>query len=146
MVKTHQPTMLVLLESKLAEHKRLTEILQDCLDNCMFVDLFKGCKYTWTNKRYRNRQNLILERLDRCAANNPLVLRFSQPTVTHLLRTKSDHYPLLVRLTPNHAEKPIKPFKMEPMWCSHPTFRELIKNSFDHISTLSGAINQFHRD
>ncbi|KAK4707426.1 hypothetical protein R3W88_033027 [Solanum pinnatisectum] len=107
---------------------------RDCLDHYMLVDLgFKSCKYTWTNERYRKRQSLILERLDRSAANNPWILRFPQTTVTHLPRTMSDDCSL-------------HPFRMEPMWCSHPTFRELIKHSFHHNSNLCGAINQFHRD
>lgn len=31
-------------------------LFKQCLDNCNMVDLgFKGCKYTLTNKRYKNR-------------------------------------------------------------------------------------------
>lgn len=37
------------------------------LNRCKLVDLgFIGSKYTWTNKRYSRRQDLILKRLDRC--------------------------------------------------------------------------------
>lgn len=42
----------------------------DYINNSGLIDLgFKGSKFTWTNKRYRNRKSLILERLDRCLAN-----------------------------------------------------------------------------
>uniref|UniRef100_M1DXE2 Retrotransposon protein, unclassified n=1 Tax=Solanum tuberosum TaxID=4113 RepID=M1DXE2_SOLTU len=112
MVQLHKSVMLVLLETRMAEHKRHTGVLKfesqinsrsnlfrQCLDHYNLIDLgFKGCKYTWTNKRYKNRHDLILERLDRCAANNSWILGYPHCTVTHLPRTKSDHCPLQVRL------------------------------------------------
>lgn len=37
----------------------------DCLNFCNMVDLgFRGCKYTWTNRKQRNRTALIQKRLD----------------------------------------------------------------------------------
>ncbi|KAH0714910.1 hypothetical protein KY284_007815 [Solanum tuberosum] len=75
-----------------------SNLFRQCLDHYNLIDLgFKGCKYTWTNKRYKNRLDPILERLDRCAANNSWILGYPHCTVTHFPRTKSDHYPLQVR-------------------------------------------------
>ncbi|KAK4717557.1 hypothetical protein R3W88_015895 [Solanum pinnatisectum] len=96
------------------------------------VDLgFRGSKYTWTNKRYRNRTNLILERLDMCVANTSWVIRYPNTTVTHLIRTKSDHYPLKVRL--DNAQNPMhnKPFRMI---------------CFDTPSNLPNSIKMFQRE
>ncbi|KAK4708343.1 hypothetical protein R3W88_029268 [Solanum pinnatisectum] len=89
------------------------------------IDLgFKGCKYTWTNKRYRNRSNLIFERLDRC----------------------SDHCPMLIALDHSNSKKGTKPFIMEPMWCGHPSFQPLVQHCFDNQDTLNGAINLFQKE
>lgn len=76
--------------------KRMYDFRQ-CLNNYNMIDLgYKYFKYTWTNKRHRNRQCLILERLDRCVANDSWIKHFPKSTVTHLPRTKSDHCPLLL--------------------------------------------------
>ncbi|KAK4713764.1 hypothetical protein R3W88_019671 [Solanum pinnatisectum] len=58
----------------------ISNLFRKCLDQCRLLDLgFKGGKFTWTNKRYKNRQSLILERLDRCLANNSWTLRYPKP-------------------------------------------------------------------
>ncbi|KAG5625866.1 hypothetical protein H5410_011084 [Solanum commersonii] len=50
---------------------------RDCLNQCRMVDLgLNGSKYMWSNKRYKNRRNLILERLDRCLAINFWILKY----------------------------------------------------------------------
>lgn len=37
----------------------------NCINQCNLIELgFKCGKYTWTNKIYRNRQSLILRKLD----------------------------------------------------------------------------------
>ncbi|XP_075092464.1 uncharacterized protein LOC142172691 [Nicotiana tabacum] len=42
----------------------------NCIKRCHLIDLgYKGSKFTWTNKRYSSRTSLILERIDRCFAN-----------------------------------------------------------------------------
>ncbi|KAG5585680.1 hypothetical protein H5410_046114, partial [Solanum commersonii] len=63
------------------------------------------CKYTWTNKRYRNRNSLILERLDRCVNNYLWVKLFPNSLVTHLPRTKFDHCSMLLELDNTHTNK-----------------------------------------
>ncbi|KAG5585790.1 hypothetical protein H5410_046224, partial [Solanum commersonii] len=115
MVKMHKPVMLLLLETRMGEHKRLTE-LQKCLDHCNMVDLgYRGRKYSLTNKRYKNKTHFILERLDRCVANTSWIIRYPNDIVNHLSRTKFDHYPLQVRLENPQGTIQNKPFRMEPM-------------------------------
>lgn len=43
----------------------------DCINHCKRINLgFRGSKNTWSNIRYRNRQGLILEKLDRRLVND----------------------------------------------------------------------------
>lgn len=111
------------------------------------VDLgYKGCKYTWTNKRFSNRRDLIFERRDKCVANDPRIKQFPEATVTHSPRTKSDHCPLLVNLYHPHRASHSKPFRLEPMWCRHPSFGDVIQRAFDNPGKLHQAITSFQSD
>ncbi|XP_047251490.1 uncharacterized protein LOC124886655 [Capsicum annuum] len=88
----------------------------NCINNCKLLNLgFKGSKYTWTNKRYRNRGNLILERLDRCFANETWIHKLPEATVTHLSKIHSDHCPLLIGLSKANQGTLDKPFKVKSM-------------------------------
>jgi len=101
------------------------------------VDLgYKGCKYTWTNKCYRNRNGLILERFDRCVANTYWINQFPKALVFPLPITKSHHFPLLVNLQDSVVNANNKLFRMELMWCGHPSFQSVVKYFFDNTNTL----------
>lgn len=124
------------------------------IDSRNHLDLgFKGPKFTWTNKRKNS--NLVMERLDRCLAN-PLCLNlFPKTTVEHLTRTHSNHCPLILDTNPqpNHSSSR-KPFRIEPLWLSHPSFEGLIHTYwpssnlkfFDIIITLQTAINLWNKN
>lgn len=44
---------------------------------CELIDLdFKGNKFTWLNKRFKNKSSLIYERLDRFLANEQWIQNF----------------------------------------------------------------------
>lgn len=107
---------------------------------------FKGCKYTWTNKRYRNRQKLIFEKVDRYVANDSLIKLLRSYVETHLARTKYDHYPMLITFDSKSPKKGTKPFTMEPMWCGNPSFQSLVKNWFNNQDTLKWAITLFSEE
>lgn len=77
---------------------------------------FKGFKYTWTNKRYTRRQDLITERLIRSFATDDSIEMFPESTVTHLPRTHFDHCPLLLNIISQHHSGHRKPFRFESMW------------------------------
>lgn len=102
----------------------------NCINYCNLIDLgFNGIKYTWSNMRCRNSQSLILERLDRCLANDLWVHLYPEATITHLPRTHSNHSPFLLNLGHTHSNQ-IKPFRVESIWLSHQDFPNLIKESF----------------
>lgn len=121
-------------------NRNRVNLFWNCINHYGLNDLgFKGSKFTWTN---RNSRNLILERLDRCLANNDWLHIFSDATVTHLPRTHSDHCPILVNLQ-RLPSKPKKPFRVESMWCSHPSFVQVIQESFSSNVPLTDAIALF---
>ncbi|XP_019255050.1 PREDICTED: uncharacterized protein LOC109233625 [Nicotiana attenuata] len=116
----------------------------NCINNCHLIDLwFKGSKYTWSNKRYKNRTYLILERIDRCLANNHWLKEYPEANITHLPRTQSDHCPMLVNLSSAKPSPTNKPFRFESIWCSHPMFQNLVKDSFKPDSTLIPSTSLF---
>ncbi|XP_019251154.1 PREDICTED: uncharacterized protein LOC109230077 [Nicotiana attenuata] len=121
-----------------------SNLFWNCVNSCQLVDLgFKGSKYTWSNKRYKNRSCLILERIDRCFANNHWVHEYPEASITHLARTYSDHCPLLVKLNNNTHLASTNPFRFESMWCNHPMFQTLIRDSFPPHSTLIPSTTRF---
>lgn len=74
--------------------------LWDIINHCQLIDLgFKGSKYTWLNKSYKQKHALIFERLDRFLANDDWIHLYLDAQVTHLPRTHSDHCPLLLSQT-----------------------------------------------
>lgn len=78
-------------------------------------------------------------------ANTSWIKAYPEATTTHLPRSKSDHCPLKVQL-----QQPIntnnRPFRLEPMWCIHPFFSELIHHSFEPPNTLLKATDNLQRD
>ncbi|KAH0778499.1 hypothetical protein KY290_004926 [Solanum tuberosum] len=95
-------------------HNRAS-LFWNCLNECKMIDLrFKGCKYTWTNKRYKNMSNLIFERLDRCVANDFWIKLFPNSVITHLPKTKSDQCPMLITLDNNNSKKVLNLSKWNP--------------------------------
>ncbi|XP_075079255.1 uncharacterized protein LOC142164715 [Nicotiana tabacum] len=113
------------------------------INECNLLDLgFKG-KYTWTNKRYSNITSLILERIDRCFANEGWIEQYLEATVLHLSRTHSNHFPLQINLVEPLNNKPSRPFRFESMWASHPSFPNIINRAFSDNSTLLQSTDCF---
>ena len=87
------------------DYYRTTEFLETI--NCFeFIDIgYKESKYTWLNKRFTNKSSLIFERLDIFLANNEWLQKYHDAHVFHLLRTHSDHCPLLVSFIKSSQDK-----------------------------------------
>lgn len=119
-----------------------SRLIWDYLNKCSAMDLsFKGSKFTWTIKGYCNRGHLILERLDRRVANDQCIKCYLKTYMMHLPRVKSDHSPLLISLSNQQGSHPNKPFRMESMWCGHPSFISIVSNSFTNTNSLSQNIS-----
>lgn len=87
----------------------------DMVHYCELIDLgFNGNRFTWLNKRYKNKYSLIYERSNRFLANEKWVHKFPNSQVIHLPRTHSDHCPLLLSLHNNNL-KVDKLFKFKTM-------------------------------
>lgn len=70
---------------------------QDTMNYCNMLDLgFTGPLFTWNNERHGT--GLIKERLDRVWGNANWKALFPDSSLFHLLRTHSDHCPLLLHL------------------------------------------------
>lgn len=113
------------------------------INNCRLIELgFKGSKFTWANKRYKNKKDLILERLDRCLASENWILSFPEASIHHLPRTHSDHYLMLINLS-KYITIPLKPFRLELIWLSYHTFPNMVKGFFQNYDHLASAISHF---
>lgn len=68
--------------------------LKKNLSNCHLNDLgYHGPKYTWSNKRFTNKNTLIKERLYHFLGNDPQLNIFSDSKVYHMYSGGSDHIP-----------------------------------------------------
>ncbi|XP_019246277.1 PREDICTED: uncharacterized protein LOC109225925 [Nicotiana attenuata] len=121
-----------------------SNLFWDCLNECNLLDLgYKGNKFTWTNKRYKNKTSLILERIDRCFANESWTFQYLEATVIHLPRTHSDHCPIQVVLKGDSLNYSNRPFRFESMWTSHPSFPSIINEAFTINSHLIQSTETF---
>ena len=89
---------------------------------------FGGQKFTWCNKRGINRR--IWKRLDKAMVNDSWLEKMPQTTITHLSSTGSDHYPLLMEMTPSTTDH-IKYFRFLNCWVDNPQFLETVKTCWE---------------
>ncbi|XP_070057638.1 uncharacterized protein [Nicotiana tomentosiformis] len=111
-------------------NRNRAKYLWDCINKCNLIDLgFKGCKFTWSNHRRKNKR-LIMERLDKIFANNDWFSYFPNAIVTHLLKTHSDYNPLLLQIIPKTNMPFRNPLDWKRFWCRHSDFSNLVKDSW----------------
>ncbi|KAL7245899.1 hypothetical protein ACSBR2_001101 [Camellia fascicularis] len=103
-----------------------TQRFRDRINNCNLIDLGSvGPRLTWTN----NKQGLAntMERLDRAMSNDQWQALFTEGTGRTLLRTYSDHSPLVVFTQRMHHSNPLnKPFRCEAAWFCHSNFIDVV--------------------
>ncbi|KAK4710031.1 hypothetical protein R3W88_004544 [Solanum pinnatisectum] len=120
---------------------------QNTINHCELIVMgFKGSRYTWLNKRFKKRNALIFERLDRFLANNEWLLCYPNAQVQHLQRTHSDHTPLLMTLTSNLSNVRDRPFRLETMWMSHPDVIKIVDQAWNRGDNLLGSLVNFESE
>ncbi len=103
-------------------------LFRNCIDSCRLINMgFNGPRFIWTNKR-DNR--LIMERLDRFLCNPEWQQMFEEANVLHLPRTSSYHCSILLNSCPEPHSFGRRPFRLETMWFSDPSFPNLVKDSW----------------
>ncbi|KAL4631936.1 hypothetical protein ACB092_04G015100 [Castanea dentata] len=115
---------------------------QECLDSCrMIVIGFSGARFTWSN--HRPLAHLIQERIDRVFVNADSYGLYPEASVNHLERSQSDHNPILMCLDSRRGIMIPRPFRFQPMWLSHPSFPEVVREAWMRPNELSRAITHF---
>lgn len=95
----------------------------DCLESCGMTDLgIIGAIYTWTN----NQELPVLSRIDRVLLNEKLGNLWQAATVVGLIRTTSDHLPLLFSSDVSQRRK--SPFRVFLSWFHLPEFPNLLQS------------------
>ncbi|XP_016491548.1 uncharacterized protein LOC107811177 [Nicotiana tabacum] len=98
------------------------------MEYCGLVDLgYVGPRFTWCNNRRPSKR--IWKRLDRILVNDKWMQNFHNNYFRHLVRTGSDHLPLLTKC---HSEKQevIKYFRFLNLWVQQPDFLEVFQNNW----------------
>lgn len=88
---------------------------------------FKGSKYTWWNGRTDD--ECIFKRLDRILCNDKMGSIFPIIEVKHLVRSGSDHSPLLISMNTNDANI-TRSFKFLNFWLKEESFMEVVRASW----------------
>ncbi|KAH0766277.1 hypothetical protein KY285_002148 [Solanum tuberosum] len=100
----------------------------NCILDSGLLDMgFTGSPYTWCNGRAPKRR--IWARLDRALANSEWIQMFSESSVEHLVRTGSDHAPMLIS-TSNSLREPKKYFRFLDFWTEHEGFMQVVEDAW----------------
>ena len=109
-------------------------LLQQVIDDLHLCDLMAtGQRYTWINNR--EDEDLVM---DRAFAPVEWVNMYPLHSLRNLPIIHSDHGPILLDLEIRGPFRK-RPFRFEHMWISHPTCHDLIKQSWNLISSGSRA-------
>lgn len=89
---------------------------------------------------------MTFERLDKCLKNDFWIKRFPEALVTRLPQIKLDHCPFFLSLNAKLSSNNPKPFRMESMWCNHPTFKDLVYQAVSHNNDFLYSIDTFKKE
>lgn len=96
-----------------------------CLQNFELLDMcFQGPKMNWCNNQNGLARNWA--RLDRCFIDSNLLNCFSNVFYQVLVRTTSDHSPLIIQLGEDPFRYGPSPFWFQYMWTNHIDFSRLV--------------------
>nr|XP_016492994.1 PREDICTED: uncharacterized protein LOC107812412 [Nicotiana tabacum] len=96
----------------------------------LFDQGYKGSPFTWWNGRPN--AECIFKRLDRIFVNMQFQSMLPTIEVEHLIRTGSDHAPLLMTCG-EQTSNFIKPFRFLNFWTEHATFMEVVRQNWEVV-------------
>ncbi|XP_075104879.1 uncharacterized protein LOC142178959 [Nicotiana tabacum] len=100
-----------------------------CVNSCgLFEQGYKGSPFTWWNGR--SNAECIFKRLDRIFVNFPFQNMLPTIEVEHLIRTGSDHAPLLMTCGVQ-TTKFVKPFRFFNFWTKHATVMDVVRQNWE---------------
>ncbi|KAH1074841.1 hypothetical protein J1N35_027169 [Gossypium stocksii] len=104
------------------------------MDNAFLHDLgFQEPPFTW-------HRGFLSERLDRAVGNDAWVEAFPYCTITHPLRIKSDHRPLLMKFCGDDNRILNQPFRFLAGWLHHENFPDFVKNNWNFNGNLQEVL------
>lgn len=119
---------------------RLQEISPNrcCLDQCQLFDMGStGPPHTWTNgQQFPHR---ISEWLNKAASHSMWRLKFPNASLQVLQFSGSDHYPILLHLSPPRGRFLPKPFHFEWFWKNYEQCQQIFEKEWQASSC---ALNQ----
>lgn len=116
--------------------------LWECLDRCKIIDIgFSEPRHTWSNLKPLT--VLIQEKINRVFINIEWNALYSEAVIKHLERVHSDHYPIILSIHHDTGLRLTQPFRFQPMWLSHPSFPEVVRDLWGEVTSLSFAISSF---
>ncbi|XP_070025625.1 uncharacterized protein [Nicotiana sylvestris] len=89
---------------------------------------FVGSRFTWCNNRRPSER--IWKRLDRVFVNDQWTQRFQSCIVKHVVRTDSNHRPLLMKCHSDQKEF-IRYFRFLNFWTEQTDFLEVVQDSWN---------------
>ena len=115
---------------------------QECLNTCKMIDIgFSGACYTWSNNKPL--MQLVQERIDRVFINAEWNALFPKACVEHLERGHLDHCPVKLHWDRAQGIWQDRPFRFQPMWLSHPSFPDIVRDAWANPSSLLHAVSKF---
>jgi len=88
----------------------------------------KGARYTWSNNKYAS--SFIAQRLDTEICNEAMLDSFYAVSCNTLLRSHSDHFPIIVNIHKTPPVETVPRLKFFKVWTSSLSFQDLVSSSW----------------
>ncbi|KAA3477206.1 reverse transcriptase [Gossypium australe] len=122
------------------EEKRMAAF-REVLDECQLMDMgFKGASFTWERRNIP--ETNIKERLDGGITNEKWMHLFPKGNIHHLIRSISDHCPLLISTNNGTIYKQSPRFKFEAWESSNGSISEKLERLQASLTRWASSINK----